>query len=103
MSMAAPHRTRYALGRLGVALAVVATIVAGGVFPGGALLLGLSFAYIVWGDDPQLRFRFAMLAGVTTMFWALLLLPMTGLFSSVTTTVSPPQEVHAPAGWTVTH
>jgi hypothetical protein len=103
MTTSAPARANYALGRLGVALAVVATLLAGGLVPGGALLVGLSFAYIVWGDDPRMKFRFAMLAGVTTMFWALALLPMTGLFTHETTMVNLPQEVHAPPGWTATH
>ncbi len=49
MAPVVPHRVSYALGRLGVATAVVATILSGLLIPFGSLLVGLSFAYIVWG------------------------------------------------------
>jgi hypothetical protein len=62
MAVAGPSPVRARAGRLGVAIAVVLTIVAGLIFPGGALVVGLAFAYIVWADDSRLKYRFAMLA-----------------------------------------
>ncbi len=50
-----------------------------------------------------MKFRFSMLAGVSTLLWALYLLPPSGAFGHVTTTVDPPQVEHAPAGWVAQH
>jgi hypothetical protein len=74
---------------------VLLTIAAGLSFPGGGLLVGLSFAYIVYGDDPDKRFGFAMLAGIVTMVWALAILGLSGVGGSVTTHTEPPVVVHA--------
>jgi hypothetical protein len=82
MAFASPVRARRGR-RLGVAIAMLLTIVAGLAFPGGALVLGLAFAYVVWADDPELKYRFAMLAGVFTLVWALWLgVAASGIFDS---------------------
>jgi chromate transport protein ChrA len=97
MTAMAQSELLHRLGRVGVALAVLATIVAG-VFPGGALLIGLSFAYIVWGDNPRLKRQFSMLAGIVTIVWAAMYgLPASGLFDHVSTSVGTPHQVSAPA------
>jgi hypothetical protein len=42
----------------------------------------------VWGDSPKLKFRFSMLSGVVTIAAAVAVLPVSGVFSSVSTEVS---------------
>lgn len=84
MAVAAPSPTSSRASRLGIAFATALTIVAGFVFPGGALVVGLAFAYIVWGDNPRMKYRFAMLAGVFTLVWGVLLVTAaSGIFDSV--------------------
>jgi hypothetical protein len=80
-----------------VAIAVVLTIVAGLIFPGGALVIGLACAYIVWADDSRLKYRFAMLAGIFTLIWGLLLLTAaSGIFDTVHAHQGTPSTVTAP-------
>ena len=100
MTTEAQHGAFDRLGRLGVALAVLATLFAGLVLPLGGLLVGLSFAYIVWGDSPRMKYRFSMLAGISTIVWALYTLPLTGLFVTVSSGTDVPQVVHAAPSWT---
>lgn len=84
MAVGAPSPAPSRAARFGVALAVALTIVAGLGFPGGALVIGLAFAYIVWGDNPRMKYRFAMLAGVFTLVWgAFFAVAASGVFDSV--------------------
>lgn len=76
------RRSHGALSELVAVFAVLATLVAGLIFPGGALIVGLSLAYVVYADDPLRRSRLATLAGVITIVWAAVMISGGG--SSVT-------------------
>ncbi len=83
----APAVYRSAGSRFVATVGVLLTLGATLIFPLGGIVVGVTLAYVVWGDDEAMKRKFCMLAGVATIAWAVFVLG-----ASLGTTVTTSSE-----------